>query len=268
MILLGACSSDTEDPPARAGATDLYWFVLGRADSDAQRRIYDDLVTRQEGFRKGCMNSAGFDYDVQPPRSLYALALEHTLEPGEFAARYALGHSTMVGVAPPPMESFADPNEARLARMSDAERERWFAQIDSCEEEVTADVPIVADWELIRSAADDLHARVRADPRVIDAESEWSSCMAEHGFEYPDRPVMVERFRTDTEQLVAAGAVPESAANHHELHELQDIEFAVSKADLVCNQARAEIEHQVYDEARSGFVRQYEVALVPATRDG
>lgn len=52
-------------------------------------------------------------------------------------------------------------------------------------------------WEELQPAFDEMYQRVEADPRIVEANQEWASCMAERGFEYESRQAMHESIWDD-----------------------------------------------------------------------
>jgi hypothetical protein len=160
-------------------------------DPQAEEAAHQEFILQFQEALRMCMAEQGFDYMPVLPREdvfrVIAAPEEERVRERGFLI------TTDVGSGLPDAVDSAwfttDPNEDRVAAMSEAEREAWDGMLSSCEDEASADVP-GSGLELAFSTMPeigDLDERLDADPRVVELESEWSRCMGEQGYEYSDR---------------------------------------------------------------------------------
>lgn len=212
---LAACSGDDEPEPtptpseAEAAPLEamLTEYLSEWSDEDIQERLAE--MERQVA---ACMAEEGFDYTpVDYSEVEFDLGSTLELEPGsaEFAEQFGYGITT------DPFTSgdteIADPNEAYVAAMSDAERDAYLTALygagyadagATAEDEALEDY----DWEeagctgraqqqvMAPGIQDEAFSALQADmlqmledadadPRLAQVTTDWSACMLDAGFD-------------------------------------------------------------------------------------
>lgn len=129
-------------------------------------------------------------------------------------------------------EEWVDPNQEMLDAMSDSERDAWYAALYGTEEEQmegsytevdpeTGEEYTVMEghgagcqgeaytaeygeqsqnedlWEELSPAMDAMYQQVQADPRIVELNEGWSSCMASAGYEFESMEKMHETIYED-----------------------------------------------------------------------
>ena len=100
---------------------------------------------------------------------------------------------------------------------------------------------------------------VENDPRVIEAQDDWTECMRDRGYEYEDdQDVIIEEYQERLDELLEGDdprtlTGPRAAA----LEKLQQEEIEVSLADLECqikhtDEVFREVEIEVFGRPVSG----------------
>jgi hypothetical protein len=303
IAVAAACSEQDEPTPADhkelspleeylgEGAVSFeggFSLSMNGTSLDAPFQPSEELMRQQresEQLIAECMRSEGFEYvpltDVYvPPQLDDAWALPED----EFSAAYGYGISTIL----PDVDRPTDPNEAIREAMTPAEDEAYRVALhgaqangwsgetppplseSGCAGKATAEVYGNLDeygrdpqWEALTSDLSALDMRIDDDPRVIEAEQAWISCMADAGFSGPDdisggHTLVANRV---DELLGIEGSeahLPWNEADPEALRELQQYEIAVATADRACK-----IEHfdDVFRKARfeleAEFVEQH-----------
>ena len=169
------------------------------------------LLRHQEGIIAACMAEQGFDYVPNVPDFGVVLGGAGTVTPSgvaygsrDFAQRYGFGISTadlLAATTAAPATPRPDPNAERVAAMSAAEREAWdLALWGDRAARGEEHNPLESGcwgyaqhltWETSAGAGDEFAAlaaeveghqdRVASDPRAIELDAEWASCMSDAG---------------------------------------------------------------------------------------
>lgn len=236
----GEGSSSTVDAD---GAETLSEF-LGFGDEDpeaAEARYRDEEAERQELIRS-CMSEEGFDYiPVMPPEQSFQVFGPEGEE--ERVAEQGFGISTWYGneeeFSGPDIE-WTDPNQDMVETMSESEQQAYYESLYGSEEEqmegATTEVDpetgeemvmmegfgagcegeaseaIYGDqaqnelWEELGPAMETMYEQIQADPRVVEFNENWSTCMGEAGFEFASQEDMYntvfDDFQTRLEAIV------------------------------------------------------------------
>lgn len=212
------------------------FFGYGTDDPEAQQAEFRDQEARvQEAIRR-CMAEQGFDYQpVLPPDSAFQVYgpedEEERVRTQGFGITTWFGNEDQMDRG----EEWVDPNQDALEEMSDSEREAWQEALHGTQEEQEELMELEVDeetgetvhmmtgfgpgcygeaqeaeygdmnqtqelWEQLQPAMDQMHQRVEADPRIIELNEEWSSCMAEAGYEVESRNDMYETVYQDFQE--------------------------------------------------------------------
>lgn len=184
---------------------------FGKADTvatqqprrDLRAEIFDrERVVQEQIFT--CMTAAGFEFVLQDPRSYLSVtnrsAIDYDAEPGtrEWAQQHGLGITTQAfearflpddlkGTATEePEEIPVDPNDERVAQMSEEEAGAWQDQYFDCFNEAQDAVPLQPPeyrrTEEERAASWEAEQRLLADPRLTAIKKELSDCVAAAGY--------------------------------------------------------------------------------------
>jgi len=314
-LLLGACATEVADAaelewapgPLDEYQARIFGFSHGESDEDIRAR-WDADIAHQENLIAACMAEQGFEYipDVGAT-TLVTPTATIDWDSREFAERYGFGISTdwqaeFLEQATAPADR-VDPNAEIVARMSDSERDAWRYALQG--------EPQFDDWDPARAgcfgqamlatstlAGSDhqfsaleremlTHGdRVQADPRVVQMNEAWSSCLIDAGFTGFANPGEMSRTLWDewdamnvwgNADLQAALADWDWQANPDGPAEFQEMlqagpadksafterEIALAVASWECNAAvnRTAIEREVDLELQAQFVEQHGAEL-------
>jgi hypothetical protein len=264
LIVMAACgggssanktdSSAPSTPNAEQGDAEF-----GLTEQEIARRV--DAV---ETIVATCMNSAGFEYvPVDPATARIAMDSDSKVggtSPDQFRAEFGYGITTLFAGADNQATLGAGEENVRIRNaLSAADRvaynralygenpsatfvvsldEESFSQTGGCTR--TAVEQVFSADELGASFVnyqDEQDAQILADPRVIEAYTNWSSCMREAGYTYRD-PAEIEADLPARLTSITQGADPESLSGGAQtaLAALQDEEVAIAAADFGCEQ--------------------------------
>lgn len=280
LVAVAGCSSDESSdevsdleqyPPSQLGA------LLGLGDQ-AETQVANALQARtnaEELVR--CMRSRGFD-DFPMPRVPEPIEVPQALadrqELGElgFAELHGFGITT---IAPETFRSGGgDDTIVDYARSLDQEtRDAFYENMgvgeDSCERralDATASLPEVEAVRLYGEASSEIDDRVRADPRIVEANGDYAACMAEAGFDAasPDDAATQanEAFvRFLSETAIGGSSEPDAsfvdqlgADSRAELDRLREQEIDLAVQSLMCEADSRSIRIEVAVEAESAWI--------------
>lgn len=228
-----ATSDSTVAGSGEGSAETLSDFFGGTSDPEEAEAEYREREARTQEAVRRCMAEEGFDYiPVEPPPESFAFD-DTTQE--EFAAKQGFGITTWIGNE----EQFAgqesewvDPNQEIVEAMSDSEREAYFEALYGSEEEQQEGMTVETDpdsgeeiyisegfgpgcygeaqeaeygnqddlWEELGPELEAMYERVQADPRIVEANQEWSTCMSEEGYDFESPESMYDSAFRDFEQ--------------------------------------------------------------------
>ncbi len=214
-------------------------FFGGSDDPEQAQAQYREQEARLQEAVRLCMAEEGFDYiPVEPPADDYVFD-DSTQE--EFAAEQGFGITTWVGNEDEFVESdseWVDPNQEIVEAMSDSEREAYYEALYGSEEEQQEGTTVEVDpetgeevyfqegfgagcygeaaeaeyggqddlWEELGPEVEAMYERMQADPRIVEANQEWSACMADEGYDYESPDAMYEtvftEFQTRLDEIV------------------------------------------------------------------
>lgn len=317
-VVLGACggSSGSGSTATTAGASD------GEGTGTPLEQLFSTTSASQgvvEDAIAACMRDRGWQYT--PNRSSFGGVVSFGGDGDPtFREQYGYGISTQ-----PPPEAFGfptgqdqpkDPNAAYLESLSTDDQARFNKDLFGSLSEVSADgdqgavvaaTPVEMDPNSCMAKAQAEAAKTHpelsqefgkrlgelmqaqdSDPRMQDAMTKWSACMAKANFTYAKVDEVFEDLSARAGELlgtsgpgggltptgasggglvissgggVAPGASPSttlSASDQAALAKLQDEERAIAKADAACREdtltdVRATLEQEVVDKLRSEF---------------
>lgn len=307
-LLAAACSdgaADAETLDEFMGEDEGPMGLFGPAarPSEQQQREIEEHIAE-------CMAEEGFEYRPRDPGDRPSRAtIQHPrqeMEEDEFREEYGYGISTW---RPDPEErSFEppeDPNHEILEEMDDAERDAYHEalhgrppidpsehepgempapdeheQPEGCRDEAREEVlgEQLQLREELHDAMDELHDAMESDPRMVEAEREWSECMRERGWDV-DAPMdahqlIFEEHRelrqahmpevempgpnADPEELEDFEP-PEPDIPEEALEELQQRELDIAADDHECAEATEldEVREEVRVEHEGEFIEEH-----------
>lgn len=239
-----------------------------------------DHVERTQALIAGCMGRAGFEYvpvDVATvERAQASVRQEPGLSRREYKERWGLSVTTRFD---DPVRTIGlGPNAAVIEALPAADRvayeltlfgealdsdfaftldEEDFSATGGCTREAVAQV--FTPDQLLGTYVNPKDVLVAEDPRVIEAQEDWTACMREHGYDYTDdQDAIIEDYEQRLEVLLE-GDDPATLTGERlaALHELQAQEIAVSLADLDCqirytDEVFRQVETEVFGRPVSG----------------
>lgn len=239
-----------------------------------------DHVEKVQRLIAACMDRAGFEYVPVDVATIEKAQASVRQEPGLTRRQYKLrwGLSITTRFDDPVRTIGLGPNAAAIQRLPEPERvayeltlfgeqpdsdfafaldEEDFSATGGCTREAVAQV--FTPEQLEGTYINPKDVLVAEDPRIKEAERNWTQCMQEHGYRYQaDQDAIIE----DYEQRLAAllqGDEPETltGARLEQLHALQAQEIQVSLADLDCQERYTDaiyrqVEEEVFGRPVSG----------------
>jgi len=274
----------------------------------------------QESIAK-CMAEQGFDYIPYVESQSQGGFMEAESEE-EFVDLYGFGIATSL-LADQEMDEEAmdeemarNPNYAIEEALSDAEREAYSealygAQPDidfenMTEEEIDAAFAAFeaagptgcmdtaysevyeqgadqAFYEEFGSALEDTFANIESDPRIAELESQWSTCMADRGYDYATQgdieKYLLHRLEdagaiTDLEISPDGGGfgygsegIEPGSPMEDAVKEIAAEEVAIAKDALACSKDQEKVYREVYEEAEQRFIDEHRAELEQFKKD-
>ncbi|MDP9495953.1 MAG: hypothetical protein M3P87_12025 [Actinomycetota bacterium] len=224
------------------------FFGYGSTDDpEAQQAEFQAQEARiQESIRQ-CMAGSGFEYQpILPPQGSFVVYDETNEE--ERVRTQGFGITTWYGNEETTdttsmAEEWVDPNQEMLEAMSQSEQDAWYAALYGTQEEQmegshtevdpeTGEEYVMTEgygagcqgeayeaeygemnntedlWAEINPAMEAMYQQVQADPRIVEMDQGWSTCMAAAGYEFESPMKMgetvYEDFQTRFDAIVGA----------------------------------------------------------------
>lgn len=192
-----------------------------------------------------------------------------------------------------PPEELEAMTEEELNRFYDEAYSDW--EPDGCQNEAWEDAyggeADMAFWDEFGEDYEEVYIRAESDPRIVEAQTGWSSCMADKGHDFVDQEAMYayfwggevggeyveSEFSIAVNELITYPEYPEPDlteledgeepifedpslfAPQYDIEELQpyiDEEIAVATADYECSEDMYEIWEEVYKELEQEFIEE------------
>lgn len=310
------------------------FFGYGNEDPEEAQAQYREEESRVQELIRACMAEEGFDYTpVLPPEEAYEIWTPEDEE--ERIRTQGFGITTWYGNEEQFEEEgieWEDPNQEMIEAMSETEQQAYFDALYGSEDEqmegsVTEVDPETGEeyqvsegwgfgcegeayeeiyggqdqaqaqelWEDLGPEFEALYERVQADPRIVEFNEEWASCMSSAGFDFESREAMHETIFEDFDQRLQAIIGPEggyvdpfegwteeemeaffeehtddeidaffrdaereamSQVDQEALAELQQEEIDLAVADFECGQGFEEVYTEVSAEYEAEFIAQ------------
>lgn len=310
-------------PDASGGEPTLNDFIPGIPAFDEEKAEQQGLQMERDAQEKiaACMAEQGFEY-VPYVQGQSQSGFSGPESQEEFVAQYGFGIATMLldnrrmgemDEAAIEAEMAKDPNNAIVEAMTDAERDAYYAALygeqpdigfedlaeespgvtvasleptgcqNSAYEEVFNQGAEQEFYEQFGPLMEDLYGGLDSDPRIVELESKWSSCMAEKGYDFADHNdaevFLLRRLEevgaiTDLEidpdgmgfgfggGEIEPGGPVEAAVN-----EIASEEIAIAKDSSACSADLEEIRQQVREEAEQRFIEEHLAELEQFEKD-
>lgn len=238
LAACGGDGSPAEDTGEGSGEAETLadFFGWGNEDPAAAEAEWRNQEVRIQEAIRVCMAEQGFEYNpVLPPEESFVVYDDVSEE--EWARTQGFGITTWIGREEEVASAYewTDPNQEILDAMSEAEQEAWHAALWGTPEEQEEQYQTEIDpetgeeifewfgygpgcqgqayeaeygdpaqtnelWEELNPEFDAMWQRIQADPRMVEGNQEWSSCMAEAGFNYTSQEDMYEKVWDDFQQ--------------------------------------------------------------------
>ena len=273
VVVLAACGGGSDEENATpaeetTAPTGNGTQEIGREEFGMTEEQLVTTIDAVESRIADCMSAAGFEYvpiDVETFRD--AMDAVGGAPPGfsdeEFVAQYGYGITTL----PPKSDfRFGEENQAIFDDLSPEDQVAYtrtlvgdhetatfvlmleqedFLPSGGCTE--TAIEEVFTPEQLSPSFFNPFDALVEQDPRMIQAQEDWSNCMKEAGFEYATQGDPEDEF-VERLQTLTGGADPTKldGADKAALEELQGEERAIALVDFDCAETHiTDVEDQV-----------------------
>jgi len=267
VLVLAACGSGDDEKDAQSTPGGAGSQQIGREEFGMTEEQLVTTIEAGEARIAECMADAGFEYiPIDPVTFRDAMDSQGTvagLSDSDFVAQYGYGITTL-----PPTQNFGhgEENQAIFDSLSEADQTAYTRTlvgdhvtatfVNMLEQEdflpargctLTAVKEVFAQEQLSPSFFNPFDALVEQDPRMIDAQADWSRCMGEAGFEYQTQGDPEDEF-VERLQTLTGGADPATltGSDKDALTELQGEERAIAAVDIECAAAFIdEVEAQV-----------------------
>lgn len=249
LALVGIAACGTSDSAPTTVFEDLGFIAPPSADSGVSSLLLAEIEAAERAVP--CMLAQGFDYVPWTSLQLTvgSSADASPSDPADFASErgygmlYNLPASLMTNPAAKqdPNAVYTDgllPDERRAYLQTllgaDAAAGERLPRVDSSifeaggclgrEMRASSEVAAVRLAGDLYPAFEDLQARANADPRLVDYDSEWSSCMAAAGFAYASSAGARDSFLRLKFEIWATAEFPAAAYDQDELRALSPAE--------------------------------------------
>lgn len=276
LAALAACQSESSPENTQENGKPL----PGIKEFGLTEVQFVDHVERTQSLIAECMADAGFQYVPVDVQTIEAAQQRVRQDPGltrrEFKERWGLAVTTRFDN--PVRDTGLGPNLEIWQSLPESDREAYartlwgddenadfvftfdeedFSSTGGCTRKAVAEVFTPAQLE--GSYVNPKDVLVESDPRIIEAEDNWTECMRDAGYDYEDdQDEIIEDYQERLEKLVGDDD-PESLTGPRaaELERLQQEEIEVSLADLECqlehtDEVFREVEIEVFGQPVSG----------------
>lgn len=228
MAVVSASCGSSDAETDRAFAERYLESLLGLASAHEDEEVTSDYLRLEEQLIERCMTDAGFDYVAAPAESVY-IPLGYSDDEMSNAEKFGFGIST---IDPSAYEAASNPNDAIIAALAGTnEGVVWNEHYVECADLAHAETVERHGVDRAQSIAAEVEARVRADRSVIDAETQWSACMGNHGFMATDPIDLVEDLQSEFASVETSG-----------LARFKEREIAAAVADVRCGEELRQVE--------------------------
>ncbi len=202
------------------------------ADQERQRQVEEAVAACMAGlgWEYRPVDYGSFEYEYFDPFA--------DVSEAEWAAQWGFGATTFILDDPwrdieYPEQEFEDPNQAYVDSLSDIEREQYYEDLygtydepaidpetgeyteeefrfdagNGCYNQASAEIYGIPDEGSERDFSDiweefeRLEQQISADPRMIEANEQWASCMSDKGFTYQTPSEPQEHFYMEAERF-------------------------------------------------------------------
>lgn len=202
------------------------------ADQERQRQVEEAVAACMAGlgWEYRPVDYGSFEYEYFDPFA--------DVSEAEWAAQWGFGATTFILDDPwrdieYPEQEFEDPNQAYVESLSDIEREQYYEDLygaydepaidpetgeyteeefrfdagNGCYNQASAEIYGIPDQGSERDFSDiweefeRLEQQISADPRMIEANEQWASCMSDKGFTYQTPTEPQEHFYREAERF-------------------------------------------------------------------
>lgn len=215
-LVLTACSPGGGGDLSYEDSPLAKYFSAGYDPNMSEEEMQLEMAAQQmraEELMAQCMADEGFEYipvDWSASGGMVSSTdLDVEWDSREFAERYGYGVFTSPWdefVYDPEGEEFVDPNQAYVESLSDSERDAYYEAAYGKMQEESEDGYVEYDWETagcqgraqhevyggsswdadefsdLLDSLNRLYTDLERDPRVLDLDREWASCMADAGY--------------------------------------------------------------------------------------
>jgi hypothetical protein len=273
LLAAAGCAGDG----SAAGGADNLPGVREFGLTDAE---FVDHVERTQALIAECMKRAGFEYVPVDVATIERAQYSNRKEPGLTDRQYheRWGYSISTRFDDPVRTIGLGPNVQIMESLPAADREAYeltllgpardsdfaftlddedFSSTGGCTREAVAQV--FTPEQLEGTYVNPKDVLVEQDPRVIEAQNNWTTCMHDQGYNYKDdQDVIMEEYEERLDALLD-GDDPATLTGERldALHAMQAEEIKVSLADKTCEERYTdsvfeEVEIEVFGRPVSG----------------
>lgn len=205
-LILAATALSCTSAAEREEQAELLGLFVDPDDPAAVLEFVNRDTVRVQELIVECMARAGFDYEpvlpAKDPREGGSLSAD------EYRELYGWGMMSSWEETLTDEPGDIDPNTTILAGMDEAARVAWELTLygdpdtwhdpdrgEGCEAEAERQVNAFRDteaWAELQPLLEEVPYRAMADPRWIEADRDWSRCMAEVGYDVPNVDEAIE----------------------------------------------------------------------------
>lgn len=267
ILVLSACGG-TDTPPAEADSplTAFYESISGDLSPEAQEKKFEEQNRKAEELIAECMAEEGFEYIPNIQNGASFSMSDEEFDAAKYAAENGYGMSIMQEMSPEQtaeMEAYVDPNQEYVAAMSETESAAYGLALSgdpaiwdvgpdgenpnptpeemgcqgTANDEASGGMSALNESEDVK-AFDEIMTihweSITKDPRLVEATSKWSDCMADAGYDYKLLEEPSNHFMEQSNALYSEENPdgPDEAT----LTELQDLERETAVTDNTCRE--------------------------------
>ncbi|QJW37457.1 hypothetical protein [Cellulosimicrobium protaetiae] len=291
-LALAACGGDdaATDASTDGPLTEFFADVYGDWDEEtaqAEQMEIEEAMAR-------CMVEQGFEYQPVDQSAMSYTTSTDEQDPEKYAAEYGYGFSVYQEPSEEEqaaMDAWVDPNQEYVEAMSESEQtayyealygEQAFMEYDedaempeydpatagcqgAAELEVRGDQNALyesAEMVSFNEATTQLYEDIAADPRLKEADTAWSACMADAGFAGYTTPQEAMDDMMERSNGLWEGTDPEGPSEET-IQEAQDLERDTAVADLACKEevGYEKVQLDVQRELEGAFVEEHRAEM-------
>jgi len=262
-----------DSPISRALGVDFSNPADGQDQFAEQTRVAEEQIVE-------CMAAEGFDYVAQT-QSFEAVnnPFEEAMQlaPREFAEQFGWGMATLSGFdqAFEVGQEFVDPNQDYVESLSDGEQQAYFETLHGVQPDIdfenltddeindafenfepsgcnsiayeqifSGENSVFGIYDELSDVFEDMSDKVASDPRVVEFNSAWQTCIGESGYDYSSQEDAMQALGQRSQELFESATFAGDGLAEADFEQMseEELEAIFSQPPDVDEELQAEIE--------------------------